>query len=159
MNASADADREPAVPAGPPAPPGGLAGHAPVHNLLHDYALKLRWSLLLNGLLAAALLPSAWTLAWMALHPPAPEYFATSADGRITPLVPIGEPYVPQEALLTWVAQAVNQSYTLDHVHRKEQLSRMRELFRRKALRATAKRWRTPDCGKPWARAASSRKW
>jgi len=127
MNASAD--REPAAPAGPPAPPGGLAGRAPVHNLLHDYALKLRWSLLLNGLLAAALLPSAWTLAWMALHPPEPEYFATTADGRITPLVPIGEPYVPQEALLTWVAQAVNQSYTLDHVHRKEQLSRMRELF------------------------------
>ena len=36
---------------------------------------------------------------------------------------------MPQEALLTWVAQAVNQSYTLDPVHRKEQLSRMRELF------------------------------
>ena len=85
--------------------------------------------MLLNGLLAAALLPAALTLAWQALHPPEPEYFATAADGRITPLVPIDEPYVPQEALLTWVAQAVNQAYTLDHVHRKEQLSRMRELF------------------------------
>jgi intracellular multiplication protein IcmL len=129
MNASsdadADADREPAA----PAPPDGLAGRAPVHNLLHDLALELRWSLLLNVLLAAALLPAALTLAWQALHPPEPEYFATAADGRITPLVPIDEPYVPQEALLTWVAQAVNQAYTLDHVHRKEQLSRMRELF------------------------------
>lgn len=126
MNASSDAAREPAV---PPMPPDGIAGRAPVHNLLDDYALKLRWSLLLNVLLAAALAPSAWTLAWKALNPPEPEYFATSADGRIIPLAPISEPYVPQEALLTWVAQAVNQSYTLDHVHRKEQLSRMRELF------------------------------
>lgn len=127
MNASAAC--EPAAPAVPPAPPDGIVGRAPVHNLLDDYALKLRWSLLLNVLLAAALAPSAWTLAWQALNPPEPEYFATSADGRIIPLAPISEPYVPQEALLTWVAQAVNQSYTLDHVHRKEQLSRMRELF------------------------------
>ncbi len=129
MNASSDVAREPAAPAVPPAPPDGIVGRAPVHNLLDDYALKLRWSLLLNVLLAAALAPSAWTLAWQALNPPEPEYFATSADGRIIPLAPISEPYVPQEALLTWVAQAVNQSYTLDHVHRKEQLSRMRELF------------------------------
>lgn len=106
-----------------------VTGLAPVHNLLDDLALKLRWSLLLNALLAAALAPCAWALAWNALNPPTPEYFATSADGRITPLVPINEPYVPQEALLTWVSQAVTQAYTLDHVHRKEQLSRMRELF------------------------------
>lgn len=121
-----DADSETATPAPPPA---GITGRAPVHNLLLDTERKLRWSMILNVLLAAALLPSAWAHVWKALNPTAPEYFATSADGRITPLVPISEPYVPQEALLTWVQQAVNQAYTFDHVHQKEQLSRMRELF------------------------------
>lgn len=120
-----DADSAPAA----PAPPGGIAGREPVHNLLRDIEFKLRWSLLLNVLLSAALVPSVWVHVWKALHPPEPEYFATSADGRITPLVPISEPYVPQEALLTWVSQAVTQAYTFDHVHQKEQLSRMRELF------------------------------
>ena len=93
--------------------------------------------------------PSAWNLAWQVLHPPEPEYFATAADGRIIPLIPISEPYVPQEVFLTWVSQAVNQSYTLDHVHRQEQLSRMRELFTGKASTVTAKRWRIRDCGQP----------
>jgi len=43
--------------------------------------------------------------------------------------VPISEPYVPQEALLTWATQSVTRAYTLDHVHLREQLSTLRELF------------------------------
>lgn len=110
-------------------PRGGLRGVAPVHNLLNDYELKLRWSLLGNAVLAAGLTISALGNVWVLLHPPLPEYFATTADGRLIPLAPISEPYVPQEVLLTWTTQAVTQAYTLDYVHQKAQLSRMREQF------------------------------
>lgn len=111
------------------APPGGIRGHAPVHNLLNATDLKLRWSLLGNLVLGTALAVSVFGNVWTHMHPPEPGFFATTADGRIIPLVPISEPYVPQEVLLTWATQAVTQAYTFDHVHQKEQLSRMRELF------------------------------
>jgi len=111
-------------------PPGnGIRGLAPVHDLLRDYELKMRWSLLGNLLLGIALTASVSGNVWTLLHPPQPEYFATTADGRLIPLIPISEPYVPQEVLLGWVSQAVAQAYTFDHVHQQEQLSRMRELF------------------------------
>ena len=107
----------------------GLRGTAPVHNLLGSLDLKLRWSLLANVMLAIALTLSILGHLWVLTHPPTPEYFATTADGRLIPLIPISEPYVPQEVLLTWAAQAVTTAYTLDYVHQKEQLSAMRDLF------------------------------
>ncbi len=112
-----------------PATGPGLRGTAPVHNLLGSLDLKLRWSLLGNAVLATALTISGLGHLWTLTHPPTPEYFATTADGRLIPLIPISEPYVPQEVLLTWAAQAVTTAYTLDYVHQKEQLSRMRDLF------------------------------
>lgn len=113
-----------------PAPvPGGIRGSAPVHDLLYSMETKLRWALLGNILQAAALSLFAAGYVWQVAHPPQPEYFATTADGKIIPLVPVSEPYIPQEALLAWVSGAVAQAYTLDHVHARDQLSRMRDLF------------------------------
>lgn len=74
--------------------PGGVAQ---VHNLLDRLELRLQLSQWLNLGLAGALVLSAGTHGWRALHPPQPEYFATTADGRLIPLVPISEPYVAQE--------------------------------------------------------------
>ncbi len=108
---------------------GGIRGVMPVHNLLQEQGLKLRWSLLGNLVLGIALVISVFGNVWMLLNPPLPEYFATTADGRLIPLVPISEPYVPNEVLLTWTTQAVTKAYTFDYVHQKQQLSEMRELF------------------------------
>ncbi len=108
---------------------GGIRGVAPVHNLLDATELKLRWSVLANIALGVALAVSVFGHVWAILSPPAPEYFATTADGRLIPLVPISEPYVPQEALLTWATQSATQAYTIDYVHEKQQLSALRELF------------------------------
>ena len=90
--------------------PGGVAQ---VHNLLDRLELRLQLSQWLNLALAGALVLSAGAHGWRALHPPQPEYFATTADGRLIPLVPISEPYVAQETLLAWVTEAVTQAYTL----------------------------------------------
>lgn len=115
---------------------GGVRGVAPVHNLLDRQDRNLRWSLLGNILLGVALSASVFGHAWTAINPPKPEYFATTADGRIIPLVPISEPYVAPEVLLTWTSQAVTKAYTLNHIHYKEQLSSMRELFTAQGFRA-----------------------
>ncbi|MEE4377686.1 MAG: DotI/IcmL/TraM family protein [Candidatus Competibacteraceae bacterium] len=114
---------------------GGIRGAAPVHNLLDDYRLKLNWSLLGNGVLGIALLCSVTGHVWSVFNPPVPEYFATTADGRLIPLVPISEPYVAPEVMLTWVTQSVTQAYTLDFVHFRQQLSEMRELFTARGFR------------------------
>lgn len=106
--------------------PGGVAQ---VHNLLDRLELRLQLSQWLNLALAGALVLSAGAHSWRALHPPQPEYFATTADGRLIPLVPISEPYVAQETLLAWVTEAVTQAYTLDYVHYRKQLTAMRPNF------------------------------
>ena len=106
-----------------------LSGVAQVHNLLDRLEWRLQWSQWLNLALAGALALSAAAHGWQALHPPQPEYFATTADGRLIPLVPISEPYVAQETLLAWVTEAVTQAYTLDYVHYRKQLTAMRPNF------------------------------
>lgn len=125
----------PRSPGEPSVHPGGIRGIAPVHNLLNATELKLRWSVLANLALGVALTLSLFGHLWVILSPPTPEYFATTADGRLMPLVPISEPYVPQEALLTWATQSATQAYTIDYVHKKQQLSALRELFTAEGFR------------------------
>ena len=45
-------------------------------------------------------------LVYIILHPPAPKYFATSINGRITPLFPLNEPNQSDSAVLQWANQA-----------------------------------------------------
>ena len=45
-------------------------------------------------------------LTYIITHPPAPQYFATSTDGRITPLVPLDQPNLSTAALLQWANTA-----------------------------------------------------
>lgn len=129
---------EQTAPTQPPEPSraGGLEGVKPVHDLLDRQDRNLRWSLLGNLALAAALTASAFSHVWKAIYPPQPEFFATTADGRIIPLIPISEPYVAREVLLAWAKQATLQAYSLDHVHLRKQLSDMRDLFTAQGFRA-----------------------
>ena len=109
-----------------PVAPGG-AGR--VHNLLDRLEARLSLSQFINIGLALALVLSASAHVWLALHPPQPQYFATTADGRLIPLIPISEPYVSQETLLEWASKAVIRAYRLDYVHWREQLNDMRPDF------------------------------
>ena len=49
------------------------------------------------------------------------EYFATSPDGRLTPMVPLGEPFVTQAALLNWAKKCVIAANTYDFVNYQKQ--------------------------------------
>lgn len=63
----------------------------------------------------------AGVLVYQITHPPMPKYFATSINGRITPLTPLNRPNQAQPALLQWANQAAISAYTYNFVtYRKE---------------------------------------
>ncbi|AAO91125.1 type IVB secretion system apparatus protein IcmL.1 [Coxiella burnetii] len=57
---------------------------------------------------------------WM--YPPQPEYFATTADGRIIMLHPLSDPVLPDDFVLQWSTDAVRKAFSLDYEHWREQL-------------------------------------
>lgn len=60
---------------------------------------------------------------------PSPQYFATSVDGRITPIFPLSEPMVPPSELLQWASRAAVAAYTYNFVDYREALQRVQNNF------------------------------
>lgn len=61
-------------------------------------------------------------LAYLMTHPPLPKYFATSINGRITPLFPLDEPNQSDSAVLQWANQAAIAAFTYNFVNYREEL-------------------------------------
>jgi intracellular multiplication protein IcmL len=61
-------------------------------------------------------------LFYIITHPPAPRYFATSINGRITPLFPLNEPNQSDSAVLQWANQAAIATYTYNFVNYRSEL-------------------------------------
>ncbi|ASQ45263.1 type IVB secretion system apparatus protein IcmL/DotI [Legionella clemsonensis] len=59
---------------------------------------------------------------YLLTHPPAPKYFATSINGRITPLYPLNEPNQSDSAVLQWANQAAIAAFTYNFVNYREEL-------------------------------------
>lgn len=62
------------------------------------------------------------TLGYLMTHPPAPRYFATSINGRITPLFPLNEPNQSDSAVLQWANQAAIAAFTYNFVNYRSEL-------------------------------------
>lgn len=77
--------------------------------------LTLLIALLVNIILASL-------LVYMITHPPAPKYFATSINGRITPLFPLNEPNQSDSAVLQWANQAAIAAFTYNFVNYRDEL-------------------------------------
>ncbi|KTD24579.1 MULTISPECIES: type IVB secretion system apparatus protein IcmL/DotI [Legionella] len=77
--------------------------------------LALLFSILINFVLASL-------LVYMITHPPAPKYFATSINGRITPLFPLDEPNQSDSAVLQWANQAAIAAFTYNFVNYRDEL-------------------------------------
>lgn len=77
--------------------------------------LALLVSLIVNIVLASM-------LVYMITHPPAPKYFATSLNGRITPLFPLNEPNQSDSAVLQWANQAAIAAFTYNFVNYRDEL-------------------------------------
>lgn len=61
-------------------------------------------------------------LVYVITHPPAPKYFATSINGRITPLFPLEQPNQSDSAVLQWANQAAIASFTYNFVNYRDEL-------------------------------------
>lgn len=56
-------------------------------------------------------------LGYIITHPPQPKYFATSINGRITPLVDLDEPNQSDSAVLQWANQAAIAAFSYNFVN------------------------------------------
>jgi intracellular multiplication protein IcmL len=61
-------------------------------------------------------------LVYIITHPPAPRYFATTVNGRITPLFPLNEPNQSDSAVLQWANQAAIAAFTYNFVNYRDEL-------------------------------------
>lgn len=61
-------------------------------------------------------------LFYIMSHPPEPKYFATSINGRITPLFPLNEPNQSDSAVLQWANQAAIAAFTYNFVNYRTEL-------------------------------------
>ena len=84
--------------------------------------LGLLISVVLNILLGSS-------FVYLATHPPAPQYFATTINGRITPLIPLDQPNMPPSTLLQWANSAAIAAYTYNFVNYRQELQSASEFF------------------------------
>src|SRR3989338_5668864 len=84
--------------------------------------LALLLILIINFALAVSIIYE-WT------HPPQPQYFAATPDGRIINIHPLSDPVVTESFILQWAADAVRKVYSLDFVHWQDQLQEASNSF------------------------------
>lgn len=74
-------------------------------------------------------------MVYIITHPPAPRYFATSKDGRITPIVPLNKPNSSDATVQQWAAQAALAVFSFNYVNYQQELQAASGFF-------TANGWR-----------------
>lgn len=88
------------------------------------YFGKLLWALIIITLVACCLAAGMVYLAQQAVHGKR-EYFAVDPEtGRLTPMIPLNEPYISDGALLGWFRDCVVQANTYNFVEYREQFTR-----------------------------------
>lgn len=62
-------------------------------------------------------------------HKPAPQYFATTYDGKLIALKPLSDPNISDNALLQWATEAAVSAYTFNYVNYRKALQDSRIYF------------------------------
>lgn len=89
------------------------------NNFYRDGQRKMMVMLLLSVISNVLM---ALLLVYLMTHPPAPKYFATSINGRITPLFALNEPNQSDSAVLQWANQAAVAAFTYNFVNYRTEL-------------------------------------
>ncbi len=89
------------------------------NNFYHDGQRKLMVAFLVSLIANVSL---TFTVAYIITHPPAPKYFATSINGRITPLLPLNAPNQSDAAVLQWATQAAMATFSYNFVNYRSEL-------------------------------------
>lgn len=96
------------------------------NDFYRDSYRKVMIILLISVLLNISL---GSVLYYIVSHPPLPKYFATSTNGRITPIVPMDEPNQSDTAVLQWANQAAIASFSYNFVNYRKELQAASEFF------------------------------
>lgn len=89
------------------------------NNFYRDGKRKMVLALMISLLVN---LTMAFMLVYDITHPPMPVYFATSINGRITPLFPLDQPNQSDSAVLQWANQAAIAAFTYNFVNYRTEL-------------------------------------
>ncbi len=96
------------------------------NDFYRDNYRKIVWLLILAFMIIAVL---SVGLYYVVTNPPKPQYFATTIDGRVTPLVPLNQPNLSTSALLQWSNTAAIAAYTYNFVNYRQALQEASEYF------------------------------
>ncbi len=69
-------------------------------------------------------------------NPPAPKYFATGNDGRLTIIQPLTDPVMSLSGLTEWVTRAATTAYSFDFVNYRKELQESSAFFTGKGWEA-----------------------
>ena len=115
----------------PPAPDAatGIGG-------LDWYRAQFRRAMKLALALTVALCVSLGVAAILLLNQPKPRYFAATPDLRLAPMVPLDQPLLTQDGLLTWAANAITGAMSLNFLEWRGKLESIRPHFEDEAFKS-----------------------
>ena len=96
------------------------------NDFYRDHYRRAALAFLLVMLIDCAL---AFNVIYKFTHPPEPQYFGATDDGRIISVHPLSDPVVSDDFVLQWASTAVRQTFALDYVHWREQLQGVSDYF------------------------------
>ena len=96
---------------------------------LNWYRAQFRRAMKLALALTVALCASLGFAAILLLNQPKPQYFAATPDLRLAPMVPLDQPLLTQEGLLTWASNAITGAMSLNFLEWREKLESIRPHF------------------------------
>jgi intracellular multiplication protein IcmL len=93
------------------------------------YRTNYRW--VIGGLFLAVVMILALlgVIFYQVTHPPTPQYFATTDDGKILPILPLNMPNMSDEDILLWGNNAAIAAYTYNYVNYRRELQAAAEFF------------------------------
>ena len=103
---------------------------------LNWYRAQFRRSMKLALALTVALSISLIVAVILLLNQPKPRYFAATPDLRLAPMVPLDQPLLTQEGLLTWASNAITGAMSLNFLEWREKLESIRPHFEDEAFKS-----------------------
>lgn len=100
------------------------------------YRTQFRRAMKLALALAVALIVSVSVNALLFLNQPKPRYFAATPDLRIAPLIPLDQPVLTQEGLLTWASDTIAGAMSLNFLEYRQKLESIRPNFSDEAFKS-----------------------
>lgn len=100
------------------------------------YRMQFRRAMKLALVLVVAQGVSLTVIALLLLNQPGPRYFAATPDLRLAPLVPLDQPVLTQDGLLTWASGTITSAMSLNFLEWREKLESIRPNFDEEAFKS-----------------------